>query len=272
MPDAGADGQAAAEPLRERDDVGDDPLALVREPGAGPSHPALHLVEHQQRPGGVAGRAGVAQVALGRRDHAPLPLGRLEEDGGAVGPHRGAQGRGVAVGHEPDVDAERRERLPDRGLAGQAEGAHGPAVERMLSRDEDRPGAALAAPDQLDRGLVGLRAGVGEEHPAVHAQQADDPLGQPDLRLVQVEVGRVHQAPGLLGHGRHDPGVRVAQRADRHPGDQVQVGAAVHVPHHAPAAVRQRHRRQAVGQHDRGGIPVLQFFRRAHAVPPGRVE
>ena len=133
-------------------------------------------------------------------------------------------------------------------------------MEGVLGRDEHRPAGTLLAPDQLDRCLVGLGTRVREEHPALDAEQPDQPLGELDLRLVQVQVRGVRQPPGLVGHGLHDRRMRVPERADRDAGDQVQVGVPVDVPDHAAVAARQRDRRHAEGHHDRGGVPALQFL------------
>ena len=57
-PDAGADRQPAAQPLGQGEHVRHDPVGLVGEPGAGAADPALDLVDHQQRAGGVAGLPG----------------------------------------------------------------------------------------------------------------------------------------------------------------------------------------------------------------------
>ena len=46
---AGADRQAAAETLGQRDDVGGDAVVLMGEKRSGAAHPGLHLVENQQR-------------------------------------------------------------------------------------------------------------------------------------------------------------------------------------------------------------------------------
>lgn len=68
------DGQAAAEPLGQRDHVGGDAVMLVGEKRSGAAHPGLHLVEHQQGavPRGDIARGG--QVSLGRDDDAALPM------------------------------------------------------------------------------------------------------------------------------------------------------------------------------------------------------
>ena len=61
-------------------------------------------------------------------------------------------------------------------------------MERPLGGDQ--PGAA-GAPGQLEGGLVGLGAGVGEEDLAVAGDQGQQPLGEPHLGLGGEEVGDV---------------------------------------------------------------------------------
>ena len=55
---------------------------------------------------------------------------------------------------------------------------------------------AAGAAGQLERGLDGLGAGVGEEHPGAggRAAQLEQLLGQLDLRLGGEEVGDVDRA------------------------------------------------------------------------------
>ena len=164
--DARADGQAAAEALGQRDHVGQRrprPGGRTR-PRCGRCRSGSRRARAARPCSWQASRAA-AQVALGGRDDAALPLGRLQEDGGHVLGDRCLQGLGVAVGDEADGRAERRERRADRLLAGDRERAHGPAVEAVLGGDEHRGrwSLTLLAPHQLDRGLVGLGAGVGEE-------------------------------------------------------------------------------------------------------------
>ena len=108
--DERADGEPAAEPLRHGHRVGHDAAAdvreLVGEPGAGPAHAGLHLVEDQQR--AVLGRelAGERQVAGRERPDAGLALDRLDEQRGdlvAVDRERGLERLGVAERHELDA-------------------------------------------------------------------------------------------------------------------------------------------------------------------------
>src|SRR5690606_35400511 len=126
------------------------------------------------------------------------------------------------------------------------------SVEAVLGRPDVGPAGALAVLGrQLVGGLVGLGAGVGEEHPGGLAEQADQPLGQQHLGLVQEQVARVRERRHLLGDGLDQRRVGVAERDDRDAGDEVEVLAAVGVPHAHALAPGQRHRRDAVVGHER---------------------
>ena len=160
---------------------------------AGPADAGLHLVEPQQRAVVAGDPPGGGEVAVGRHDDTGLALDRLQHDRrGLVGHGRGER-LGVAVGHAGDVAGQRLERLAGRGLVGERQRAHRPAVEGALGGDQVGP---AGAPGELEGGLVGLGAGVGEEHPAVGAEQAEQPLGELDLRLGGEEVGDVARASG----------------------------------------------------------------------------
>jgi hypothetical protein len=204
--------------------------------------------------------SGRLQVPGRRGHHAAFAQAGLQEYRRGVR----ADGRGqrvdVAVRDEADIHPEGLERLPDGGLARQRQRAHGPAVEAVLRGDDHRPVGPGMPPDQLERGLVGLGAGVGQEHPAVGLQQAEQPLGQLHLPLVQEQVRGVNQPPGLLGDRRDDRRVRMAEGADGDPADQVQVLGAVDVPDDAAPAVIERDGRHAVGAHDGRGVPLLQLL------------
>ena len=99
----------------------------------------------------------------------------------------------------------------------------------MLCRHHHRPVRSLGLAHQLERGLVRLCAGVGEEHPAVGAQQSDQSLGQLDLPLVQEQVRGVRERRDLPGDRLDDRRMRVPERADRDAADQVQVAVAVNI-------------------------------------------
>src|SRR6266498_4021889 len=88
------------------------------------------------------------------------------------------------------------------------------AVEAALAgHDADRllaPVRPAPAPGQLDGGLDGLGAGVGEEHLGAAAEAVDQPLGQVDLRAGEVQVGGVAEGGELPGDPRDHLGVGVA--------------------------------------------------------------
>src|SRR5215472_10352239 len=127
------------------------------------------------------------------------------------------------------------------------------------------------AADQLQRRLVGLGARVGEEHPAVGAQQGEEAFGQGDLALVRKKVGGVGDRAHLAGDRLDDRRVGVAERADRDARDEVGVLPAVSVPDPAAVAAHQRQRGHPVGAHDRRLEPGLELLRGAHRPPPSGI-
>ena len=165
--DAGADRDAAAQPLGDGDDVGVGHRS--GEPLAGAADAGLHLVEPEQRAVVAGDLAGGGEVRGGRDDHARLALDRLEDDGGRlVGDGPGERGL-VAVRHEGDVAGQRLERRAVRLLRRQRERPHRAAVEGALGGDQVR---TAGAPGELEGRLVGLGAGVGEEDPSVCTRRA----------------------------------------------------------------------------------------------------
>ena len=181
------------------------------------------------RPGG---RLRGAQVARRGHDHAALALDRLQQDRrGRVVDRRG-EGLGVAVRHDGDVAGQRPERLGLGRLRGQRQRAHRAAVE--AARGDDDAGAAGAA-GHLERRLVGLGAGVGEEDPPGppgERRAAARPAGSGARRRTSWR-----RAPGGdLGRDRLDDGrVGVAEGVDGDAGEQVEVAVAVGVPDVAPS-------------------------------------
>jgi hypothetical protein len=74
-----ADGQPRRQRLGDSHDVGRDAHCLVRPERAGAAQAALHLVEDEQRAGGVADLAQAAQEVCLRGAHAALALHGLHE-------------------------------------------------------------------------------------------------------------------------------------------------------------------------------------------------
>ena len=142
---------------------------------------------------------------------------------------RGTERKPGSIGPSASLRGERRRRR---------EGAVAAAVEVALEADDLRRRDAAAVgvlAGDLDRALVGLGAGVGEEDAAAEARLRE-PLRQARHRLGVEEVGDVHQPRRLLLHRRDHGRVAVAERADRDPGEEVEVLLAVGVPEQRPFA------------------------------------
>ena len=198
----GADGETAAQALGAGEDVRGDAIVHIGEQLAAAAHAALHLVEHQQRVVLVAQGTGAFQVGLVGRQHAALALDRLQHHGaGLVGDGR-LQRVQVVVRDMGDALDLRPETIGVLGLATNADGEQGTTVEAVergddlvLLRTETVMGDAAG---QLEGGLVGLGAGVAEEH-ALGEGGIDQLVGQAQGRLVGEHVGDVPQGVGLLG-------------------------------------------------------------------------
>ena len=131
-------------------------------------------------------------------------------------------------------------------LAGRRQGAHRAAVEGVPGRD-DLPavrGEPLLGvlPRELDRRLVGLRPRVAEEH-AIGERVLAQQLGQVDLRGRVIEVRHVEQRRRRFLDGARHARMTVTERGHGDPGPEVEVLAAVRVPHAHPVAAHQADRR-----------------------------
>ena len=160
--EGGADGQAAAQSLGERDDVGGEAVVLEAVEPAGAPDAGLDLV------GDEDGVVLLAELAQGRgragvEGHdAALALHGLEEHAGDLlrGEHA-LQGGGVVEGHVHDLGRQGVEALLVVLLAGELHGPRGAAVERVLEGDDDGARHALGvgvAAHELQGPLVGLGA------------------------------------------------------------------------------------------------------------------
>ena len=142
---------------------------LVAEPRAAAAEAGLDLVDHEEDAALVAEPADALEVLGRRRVHAALALHRLEQHRG----HRRVEGRlervEVVPGDVPEALGQRLERLVLGGLAGGVERGEGAAVERAEGAHDDVAAPAAELAGQLEGALVGLGAGVGEEHLAARA-------------------------------------------------------------------------------------------------------
>jgi hypothetical protein len=243
--DQRADRQPAAERLGGGQRVGHDARLLVGPQRPAAAQAALDLVVEQRRAVRVARLARGAQQIVVQRPHAALALDRLEQDrGGALvdggADRRGRRLDGAEAGHE------RRERRLLALLRRRAQRPVRAPVEAAVQDDDVAPRLGLAG--QLERGLVGLRTGVGEEHrPAQRAgRQA---LGEPAHRLGVEEVADVQQPLGLIADRFDDRRVAVADARHADAGQEVEVLVAVVVPQARAGAADETHGVARVRRH-----------------------
>ena len=248
----GADRHAGGNALGRRDDVRLDARVLDGPPAAGASHPGLDLVDHEQDAVLVADLAQAAQERDRRGKVSALALHRLDHDGGHVAgcndppEDRAAQhlelscpvasrlfAPGAHAGERRVMD-HRQQRAKASALLdlriGEAEGAHGAAVERAFECDDPGPMGVIAR--ELDGALDRLGSRVGEEDSRRFRERGD--RGQP-LRefqvagLVEIRGRDVDQAFGLVLDGGHHVGVRVPCGGNGDASGKVQKPIAVHV-------------------------------------------
>ena len=146
----------------------------------------------------------------------------------------------------------RRKALLLRVLArGEGERSHGAAMESAEEADEARASADVAR--ELERAFDGLGAGLAEE---AHGRLAErrslrDALAEPDHFLVPEIARDVHELAGRLADGGDHLRMRVAGRAHRDAGAEIEEAVAVDVPHFRAAAMRHHERIVArIGRRD----------------------
>ncbi len=251
-----ADREAAAQPLGARQDVRDDAFLHVREQRAGAAHAALDLVEDQQRVVLVAEPARRGQEFRRARNHAAFALHRLEDHGADVvaaflGERRFEAGD-VVVADVGESRGTRAESVGVLGLAARGDGEERPAVEGVERRDDAKFLRAemivRVAARELERRFVRLGAGVAEEH-ALRERRIDQFFRQPQRRLVGHPVGDVPDGLRLIVQRLDHRRVAVTERGDRDAAGEVDVHAALLVPHARSDAAHGDERRRRVTRH-----------------------
>ena len=240
--DVGATGEAGErhpprDALGGRDEVGDDPLVVAREPVAAAAEAGLHLVGDEQDAVVAAPLRQRREEAGRRHDETALPLDRLDDDGGAVlladlgvdlvgdvgeglvGAVLRATRPAVRVGHRHPVQltGERPEPVLVRHvLRGHREGEVGAAVVRVVEGDDARPTGEV--PRHLHGVLDGLGPRVEQCRALVVVARGElvELLRDLDVLLVGVDhEARVREGVDLLGDGVDDPLVAVADGRHR---------------------------------------------------------
>ena len=90
---------------------GRDAGPFVGKKPTGSAHAALHLVKDQQRPGGIANRAQLAQISVRRRANAAFALDRFDDHGGGGWRDRAVQ-RGALAKRQVGEPRQQRAKAP----------------------------------------------------------------------------------------------------------------------------------------------------------------
>ena len=116
---------------------------------------------------------------------------------------------------------------------------------------DDRVAAFIVAEfaSQFEEPFVRFRPAVTKET-AARADQLDQSLGQPALRLIIVEVGNVEELAGLIDERLGDFRVGVPQGTDRDASAKIKKTPVAEVPDVAPLPPRQHQIEARVGWHD----------------------
>ena len=206
----------------------------------------------------VSSRAA-SRKPVGKLDDARLALDGFDEQGRDRVVDRRLErleGRGNVL----DTARQRLERLAHVRLAGERERAHRAAVERV--GEGEHAGACAARVVQareLERGLVGLGAGVAEPDAPVVARagQPHEPLGEFECGLGGEVVGHVGERRRLRRDRVDEHRVRMAERVHRDTGEEVEVLVARVIPHASALAALELGERHADRAHDALVEPLL---------------
>ena len=200
---------------------------LVGEPGAGAAHPGLYFIKDQQPAVPVAQIPQRFQVTRIRDDDPAFSLYGFKHyrDNPFARVFKLLQGRDIVIGHIPETGQQRVKTGAYLGLAGSAQGRHGPAVKTALHDNNNRFFDLLVAsefPADLDGGFVGFSAGIAEKH-TIHSGNAGQPAGQLLLQGNTVQVGRMDQPARLARQHFSDTGMGMTQAADGNPAQGIEV-------------------------------------------------
>ena len=241
---------------------------LEPEPPAGTTEPGLHLVHDQERFAFVTQLAHRREVLVRCRVHAAFALHGLEHHGRHPVVERGRERVDVVEFDLPEPVGQRLERLLLLRLARGRERRERPPVERAVGGDDVEPVTTTVElsvpPRQLDRTLVRLGAGVGEEDASVAAEQGVEARRDLGLEVVVIEVRDVQQRRGLIGDRGRDFRMRVTERRHREARQEVEIARPFRIEEERALAADELDRQPAVRLHHVLGIE------RAHLVEADR--
>jgi len=166
----------------------------------------------------------------------------------------GAHGVQVVERHAHETRHERLEPGLYFAASRRRQGGERAAVKRLLHDHDRRLGDAALVPvlaRNLDRRLVGLQAGIAEEH-LVQPGDLGEAVGGRLLHGNAKQVGGVHHPADLLGERARQPGVSIAKGVHRDAGEGVEILLARLVPEPHAFAAHEGHRLPGVGVHDVG--------------------
>ena len=123
-------------------------------------------------------------------------------------------------------------------------------MERIVERDDDRllraANRVTGSPHQLQRAFNRLGAAVGEKR-AIQPRRVAQLLGQQSLILVVIKVGDVDDLGRLVANHLHDAGMRMTQRVDAQPGQEIEIALALDVKDVHALAARNGQRIAGIG-------------------------
>jgi hypothetical protein len=193
--EARAEREAAADPLRDRHDVGGDAVEFMREELARPAIAALDLVEHQQQAVFVTGGAQPLQERVRRRAQAAFALDWLDQESrGMIVDQRQ---RGVEIVERRIAEARQQgfEPVTHLRLVGRRDRSQRPAVKGVAEGDQVLAlriaVGEVVTTRGLDRALDRLGTRIGEEH-GIGEGRVDQSLRELLALRAAIEVRHVH--------------------------------------------------------------------------------
>ena len=182
---------AARQRLRQQHHVGLDIPVLDREKFSGAADAGLNLVGDEQRAVFAAQRCGAGQEFVGGHVDA-LALDRLDDEGRDLARRQRPVERGQIIeGNRRAARQQRFESGAEIRIVGQRQRAVGKTVEGMRAMNDAGPSGRAAR--ELDRGLDGLGAGIGEEHLVQIWDMFQQPLGEHARERGNVELHEIRQ-------------------------------------------------------------------------------